>query len=115
MFDDGDTQSTIKPKFDVICLYLKAVKFKLAKLFVYHLEEMSPTQVILTKAKVIFKTPTEKHEPTKISLMRGIFNSISDHLKAGKGFLYPTEDFRVEQIRTIAATSSIYLLDLDIV
>ena len=76
---------------------------------------MSPSQLIITKAKVIFSALDGKHEPIKISLMRGIFNSISDHLKAGKGFLYPTEDFRVEQIRTIAATSSIYLLDLDIV
>ena len=63
----GATKCVIKPKFDVNSLYFKAVKFKLAKLYVYHLEKMSPSQVVISKAKLITRLPLGKLELVEIN------------------------------------------------
>ena len=78
--DDGLLFTEAKLIFDVVSLYFKQLSLSSVKFYVHHLGEMSPSQVMITKAKVISCTLTGTHELVKISLLLGSSNTISGHL-----------------------------------
>ena len=93
MIDDALLRSLTYTMFDVIFLYFKAVKCKLCKLYVYHLEEIHPANLILATAKLVVISPTWPLEPIKITSRNSMSTSISGRHDANRkdknGTIYP--------------------------
>ena len=79
---------------------------------VYHLGEMSISQVLLSDAKVIFIVILGNLELLKITLKTDLFNCISGHLMLDEAVLDLLSLFIVEERRLSGSQASLHGLEV---